>query len=438
MVASQHGSAWRALLSTATGNGGIAALGLATGVLVARLLGPSGTGELTAVQLVPTFVATVAMLGLSEALVFFSSKCPEQGRGYLATAMTVAALASFSAAGVTYWLLPLVLRDESHAILFSARVYLLIGPVLVLAGLPFHSLRGYQRFASWNLLRVLPSLSWLLVICLAGYVLGATAQGLAIAYLGALAVLGFAITGYVVATLPGTYRPRVRFARQLLSFGLPAVLTTLPQILNLRLDQVILIGLIDAEQLGFYVVAVAVGAGVVPVAIVAGQVLFPRVAAMRMGPDDVLLIAQGVRFAALASLMASVGVSVAVPFLLPLLFGDQYRSAVVAACILSIASGVWGFGHSIEEVLRGLNRQRSIILAEVVGLVSVLITILPLVHTAGIVGAALCSIVGYTITVLLLVRGLNAAIGLSARSLVIRRRDVVLASRLLRSGLARR
>ena len=50
------------LLLTAATNVILALLGLLTGILAARLLGPQGRGELAAIQAWPSFIATVAIL----------------------------------------------------------------------------------------------------------------------------------------------------------------------------------------------------------------------------------------------------------------------------------------------------------------------------------------------------------------------------------------
>src|SRR5713101_4590346 len=61
------------ILLTAGTNGLSAVLGITTGMLAARLLGPQGRGELAAIQTWPSFIATLAMLGLPEALVYYSA-----------------------------------------------------------------------------------------------------------------------------------------------------------------------------------------------------------------------------------------------------------------------------------------------------------------------------------------------------------------------------
>src|SRR2546427_9787609 len=71
---------------TALTNAMLGAIGIVTGIIAARWLGPDGRGELAAIQMWPSAVASLAMIGLPEALVYLSAKHPSQSRRYLLTA----------------------------------------------------------------------------------------------------------------------------------------------------------------------------------------------------------------------------------------------------------------------------------------------------------------------------------------------------------------
>ncbi|MDP7068527.1 MAG: hypothetical protein QF637_12995, partial [Acidimicrobiales bacterium] len=51
-------------------------IGFVTSTMAARLLGPAGRGELTAVQQIPVLVGILAGLGMGEAALFFTAKQP--------------------------------------------------------------------------------------------------------------------------------------------------------------------------------------------------------------------------------------------------------------------------------------------------------------------------------------------------------------------------
>ena len=65
----------------------ITLIGLVTGTLLARLLGPQGRGELAAIQGWPTYLVGFAMVGLPHALTYFCGRNPLQSGALLATAV---------------------------------------------------------------------------------------------------------------------------------------------------------------------------------------------------------------------------------------------------------------------------------------------------------------------------------------------------------------
>src|SRR5450432_2787926 len=77
---------------TVTTNGFIALAALATGPLCARLLGPSGRGELAAIQNLFWFVGILAMLGMPEATLYFTARRKNEGGSILVSATTLVLL----------------------------------------------------------------------------------------------------------------------------------------------------------------------------------------------------------------------------------------------------------------------------------------------------------------------------------------------------------
>src|SRR4051812_33824124 len=162
----------RSVAETAITNVVLGGLGIATGIIIARWLGPVGRGELAAIQMWPSAIATIAMIGLPEALVYFSAKHPTQSREFLVTAVLTSMFIIPVFALLGYALMPFLLSMQSDRIVHGARTYLWLLPIYALVGLPHQALRGIQQLRLWNALRIVPGLLWLLVL-LAGFSLGA-------------------------------------------------------------------------------------------------------------------------------------------------------------------------------------------------------------------------------------------------------------------------
>lgn len=120
----------------------MALLGMGSGILSARLLGPRGRGELAAIQTWPSFIATIAMLGMIEATIYYSACEPERTSRYIGSGSAIALIASIPFMLCGYLAMPVLLAAQSHEVVSAARWYLWIAPIYALVALPTHSLRG--------------------------------------------------------------------------------------------------------------------------------------------------------------------------------------------------------------------------------------------------------------------------------------------------------
>ena len=161
----------RALRSTFATNMALAGLAVITGIPVARLLGPAGEGELTAIQTWPLLLGTLAMLGLDSAVVYFISRQPERGRQLTSTAVLIGLLSSLAVGAVAWFALPSLLLAQQPQVISAARVFLLVGVIYAIVGIPHGSLRGADAFTAWNLFRLAPGLAWLCIL-LTSWLLG--------------------------------------------------------------------------------------------------------------------------------------------------------------------------------------------------------------------------------------------------------------------------
>ena len=385
-----------ALRSTVATNSALAALAVATGVIAPRLLGPSGEGELTAIQTWPLLLGTLAMLGLDSALVYFIAREPENGKQLTATAMLIGLVSSFLVGAIAWFALPLLLSAQQPDVISAARVFLLIGVGFAVVGIPWGSLRGARSFAMWNLFRFAPALAWLGILCTSWFLKNARPIPLSRWYLGAVFCCGLPIVIVVNRRLQGQPRPDRRLAGKLLRFGLPSAVTSLPQTINLRFDQLLIIAFLPARSLGFYVVAVAWGGGVAPLLSAIGSVLFPQVSAEPDTRRRGQLLATALQGGAVVAAVTSLPFILLAPVALPLVFGARYAPSIPSALVLVPAGAILAWAGIAEEGLRGLGHPTIVLVAESVAAAVTLTSLPVLLHFFGIMGAAVASALGYT------------------------------------------
>ncbi len=384
-------------------NFGLAALGLVTGSLVARLLGPEGRGELAAIQTWAAFLALLASLGLPDAVVYFTGRTPAKGATYLTSAIVAMLLSAVPFALAGYLLMPVLLKAQSAAIIATAKGYLVAFVFLnATAGMLLHPLRGRNNFAVWNLLRILPIAAWMAVLIAAWWTERTTPTAIAAGYLISLAVVGL-VTFYVLKhRVPGPYALKPELWLSMLHYGLPSGFSALPQTLNLRLDQMLMAAFLPASLLGYYSVAVAWSVAVSPMMQGIGAVLFPRVAIQVSAAEQVETLGRGTRLGVAAAVILSAALLLVTPIGIRWAFGYAYSPAISASLILVVAGGVSGVNLILEEGLRGLGYTRAILWGESIGLVATVIGLALLLRPLLINGAAIASLLGYSMTLVAL------------------------------------
>ena len=143
----------------------------------------------------------------------------------------------------------------------------------------------------------------------------------------------------------------------MLAYSSPTMAATIPHWLNLRLDQLIVIALLDARALGLYVVAVAWSGAAHPLAAVVAHNAVPALA----GAKDTWQRARLVyRAGAVAAIGTSVLLLAATPTLLPLIFGVEFRAAIPVALVMVLAGAVEATNAVGAECLRGVGRPRAV------------------------------------------------------------------------------
>ena len=153
-----------------------------------------------------------------------------------------------------------------------------------------------------------------------------------------------------------------------------------------------------------------------PLATVIAHGAVPALAGAQDGHRKARLV---YRAGAAVAIATSLVVLTATPLMLPLIFGAEFRSALPAALVLVIASGITSLNSVGAECLRGLGRPRSVLRAECVGLAVTAIALPALIPLAGIVGAACASVLAYSATLIVQRRqlrtpGENAVIDVTA------------------------
>jgi O-antigen/teichoic acid export membrane protein len=318
-----------------------------------------------------------------------------------------------------YWLMPIVLTKQTVSVVTTARQLLPVIPILFLGDLPFNALQGLGKFRAWNGLRIQFALLWVGALAIAYWTRHRSATFVAFGYLTATGVHCVTALILMARSIPGSYWPDFRRIPALLRYGIPTVASSVPQQLNLRLDQLLMAAFLPAKLLGLYAVAVAVGGAIAPFLSGVSQVMFPHLAGMADPSEQARVTGRALRLSVLVAAPLVAVLLVTTPALLPMFFGKDFRPAVPAALVLILAGGIASLNVIAGECLRGMGLPRLPLLAELTGLGFTVVLLALLLQRYQLMGAAIASLVSYSAAFITYIVLLRSHSGLPLRAYLI-------------------
>jgi O-antigen/teichoic acid export membrane protein len=372
---------------------------LASSVFLARFLGPEGRGLFALVLLVPSLARTFALLGFEEANSVYAG-LEAHGRRCLvwhSAAVAGSVGGVVAVASISYF----VLGAPGFSGLLQGPLWLYVLPVAAIpAGLLvdywWAILRGMNRIVLVSAIEVTTkTASLLLVILFVGrwsLGVGGAVWSSFVLELGTLALM------VIILRRAGVWgRPCFDWSlwKRTTKFALPAHGGTVAAYLNYRVDEFIIAALLPPEQLGFYVIAVALVERLWLLPAAVGRALLPHLT--NSSGRDPALAAIISRHVLIWTGVACLLIWVVADLLVHVLYSSEF-SAVVAP-LRWLLPGIFALSVGKVLVAELLARQKpyySLWATGIAVVVNVLMNIL-LVPRIGISGAAVSSTVSYSL-----------------------------------------
>jgi O-antigen/teichoic acid export membrane protein len=371
----------------------VAVLSLITGPIQAQVLGPSGRGEVAAVIMTLTITTWVLDFGLTT----FLARGRAQGADAAVLYGTVVSLScAFSLIGVAaaFPLAHLLGQGRETVELFLV-IGLMLSPVsvalLTLSGV----LWGEERWRLLGTMRIAGPLLSVVALATLAIVDRLTVTSAIVSLL--LASLFSSLLIIPALRGSGRWRYSPPLAREAVAFGAHNWLASVAIVANLRLDQLLMAGLVSSRQLGLYAVAttVAMFSSVFVSALASG--LFPRVAR-----GDPLIARRSCRVALALVSVTSLIAAALIPAILPLLFGSSFQDAVPMALILLFAGVSSAFVTVLSVSLAAAGNPRATIRPQVAGLLISIPLLLALLPSTGGIGASVICVASGAISAALM------------------------------------
>lgn len=419
----------KALIVTILTTGVLQLANLASGLLAARLLLPEGRGALAIAILWPTTLAYLLLLGLSDAVTYYSANRQEDPQRVFGAALWLGLSLSAIAMLAGHWIVvPLAYAHYDLATRELASALLWLIPLHIL-GLVFQEmLRGHHRMGAWNALRVTLGVGYVVFILLVLASGPATVDGFGLAYLASHVPPLLGALALCIGAGWAGWRLHAATARRLLGYGARVHVGAVVAMLNGRIDQMVIAWALNEALMGLYVVAVTVSQITATLANSITMVAWPRAAAASAA-DRPQVIGRFLRLTLVLMVATTVVLFVAAPWLIALLFGPAFVEATPVVRVLLLGALPIAIKEFFVLAFKAYDRALAISKGELVTLVINAVLLAALIPPFGLLGAAAAYAAARWIVVLYLAWLMRRELGLKLIPLLTPTRDDLEAAR---------
>ena len=381
----------------------VKAIGAATGVLAARLLGPEGRGELAVIVFLPTLAAALGGLSLPQAIAFEVSRAPDREAEFIASGVSAALVLGLLEAAIVIPLVWVFLPADKLQLAPIAAAFMVYVPVVYAGCCLLGADQGAGRFRKFSIFQPLSGAVYLAGVLLLAALGKVTPVGCAVAMLaGAFSVP--LLRGATLRLALSRARAGWPTARTLLRRGLALHLPALAGLALMRSDMVVLVRTVPAAAIGLYAAGLAVAVGHIGTANPFVQIGFRAVAAERDRARALSTLGRHFRMAQVVVLAGGMLTALLAHGLIHLAFGPRFAAAVPVAYWLIAATSLWGLAQILDQMLRALERTAPGMASNAVGLALVFAIGIPASMRFGIVGMGAALVVAQGANLCLLLR----------------------------------
>ncbi len=378
--------------------------GFASSIIVARLLGPAGSGNVAYALWIATSAAALADMGLSQTLL--RNAGGHAGNGDAWKALVRTALRSFlisvsmvSAGILLFAAITYTYRDARDAWFWLVTGFLFLSYAFYVFSTAVA--RGRNRFGQTARTTLLGGAMQVPVVFIGAWLLGPTG----------------ALIGYIARYLPQALKlrdyidPNARYSQENLSpemlrYGRYIWLSDLVEILILSRIEFLFLGIfLSPISIGYFAAGLGLAGLIEQIMLQMSPALIVNFTEAHAKSDPQSLNAayrRVIRIVALVVLPISMGGAVIMPELLPMIFGDIFGPAVPAAATL--LAFVWLAGMSVIPwgIISASGRSAILLRVQIASAVATILLLTAFVPSLGLEGAALARAITVTLTFALL------------------------------------
>jgi O-antigen/teichoic acid export membrane protein/O-antigen ligase len=395
-------------------SGGLQLVVIISGVLVARSLGPEDRGYFALIVVVSSVCIFIGTMGLPLAATYYIAQGPSHARQIAAALVRISIFQVVAALALQMAVLAPLVMHEPERVKAAALISLAMVPGILAFTFGCAILQGQQRFAAFNLLRILPTAIYVAAVLVVFLLQSADLVRIMAIWTAAYLVGGFLALAVAVRGLPAGPAEGPPPARsQMTRFGLKSLLGSVSPIESLRLDQALVGLFLNPMTLGLYVVAQAFANPPRVVATTVGMVAYPEVASRSDPGAARRAMWRHFFFGVALSALVIVPLAVVAGELVTFFFGNEFSDATPIARILLVGTLFMAARRILTDGINGLGYPGLGTLAEVASWILLLPALAILLPQYGAEGVALSLTISWGGSLLLLL----ALVGMAGRRL---------------------
>lgn len=259
-------------------------------------------------------------------------------------------------------------------------------------------LRGVGNLVKFNVLLAIPQ-----VLITLGYsvlfVLDRLTVFSALTSTFIMIVVGWTFGLVSTGSLPGRGFSQTTF-NEVRHYSLRSWVGNLSFFVSLRIDQMLLVGIVATDQLGVYAVAAAFSTLSGPIARGVAQGLLPFVRNAASDAERLTRIRQSLRWVSVASAVTLVVIAASAEWFLPFIFNDKFEGAVRPLLLLLPGAFATDVTQVYTTALSSFNRPEDGSKAQIASAIATAIGLLVLIRPYGIDGAAITTSIAYWVALL--------------------------------------
>lgn len=364
-------------------------------VILARLLGPEGKGQVTALFVIPNLTITLANLGIRQASAYYIGQKKYTIQEILSSSLLLWIISSVVSMIIVfaYYLIP---STSNYTVLMMA-----IGasyvPVKVFIAYMNGILQGQQKITILNVKFIIDLIVHIVLVILLVWVFDFGVVGAAAAKL----LTVFAVIYYSIHIVSQSAKFKLKYIKgvpqDLFKKGIIFALAVFVLQLNYKIDIVFLENMVDSYDLGLYSVGVALAELIWQLPAAIAVVLFTRSANSLSDEEAGQRSAKLLRITWIPLIIASIIFWIIAPVFVQIVYGNAYAESGQVIRILLPGIALMVLFKILNANLSGRGKPLFALRIYIVTLIVNIVLNLILIPTYGIYGAAMASTISYTL-----------------------------------------